>query len=228
MTITYSKIKIALSRKEALVDLINKIDIGTEGVIILDNDLEISSYREAVLCEYKENENLEFYEGDVNSLNFGVVGDIEVISYAGSQFVKEIEDKKAKDALSDLKELQENCKEKRFLTPSISSIKSSCKSKLGSDFSEKFMRLMEDYPEVEVEKIAVVVGAELELKLYDVAKCVEESGLSTKATVSRTQKKLENKNLITTTNEPIDISRPRSVLHLAETQTMERVVELIS
>lgn len=98
-------------------------------------------------------------------------------------------------------------------TPGLGTIRSTLTAEFGADIAEDFeqaVRAAGEQPDpVDPVAIALLIGAQHELLLYDLGHWGEDIGLASKASFSRTKTRLEEQGLLATEKVPIDIGRPR-------------------
>ena len=101
-------------------------------------------------------------------------------------------------------------------TPPLSRVQESLNEGFGDDVEDDFMMMLDsvdtvpgDDDELDAVAIALLVGANNEVLLYDISKWGEDTGVASKATFSRTKTRLEDRGLIETEKVPIDVGRPR-------------------
>lgn len=101
-------------------------------------------------------------------------------------------------------------------TPPLSRVRESLNEEFGDDVEDEFMMMLDsantvpgDDDELDAVAIALLVGANNEVLLYDLSKWGEDTGVASKATFSRTKTRLEDRGLIETEKVPIDVGRPR-------------------
>lgn len=71
-----------------------------------------------------------------------------------------------------------------------------------------------DHSDIQADTLAILVAAKHDLPHYDISNWAQDIDLVSKATVSRRKKSIEERNIIETTNIPVDVGRPRQRLHL--------------
>ncbi|WP_231189368.1 DUF5821 family protein [Haladaptatus sp. DYF46] len=101
-------------------------------------------------------------------------------------------------------------------TPSLSRVQETLGEEFGDELEEDFMMVVESVDTIPGEDndldevaVALLVGANNEVLLYDISRWGEDVGLASKATFSRTKTQLEDRGLIETEKVPIDVGRPR-------------------
>jgi Family of unknown function (DUF5821) len=106
-------------------------------------------------------------------------------------------------------------------TPPLSRVRETLSEEFGDEAEDDFMMVFESVDRIPGEDddldevtIALLVGANNELLLYDISKWGEDTGMASKATFSRVKTRLEDRGLIDTEKVPIDVGRPRLRLGL--------------
>ncbi|WP_231188434.1 DUF5821 family protein [Haladaptatus sp. DYF46] len=101
-------------------------------------------------------------------------------------------------------------------TPPLSRVRKTLREELGDEVENDFMMVFDSVDTIPGEEdafdevaIALLVGANNEILLYDISKWGEDSGVASKATFSRIKTRLVDRGLIETEKEPIDVGRPR-------------------
>jgi Family of unknown function (DUF5821) len=101
-------------------------------------------------------------------------------------------------------------------TPPLSRVRETLNEEFGDNVEDDFMMVVDSAETIPGENdnldevtVALLVGANNEVLLYDISKWGEDVGLASKATFSRTKTQLEDQGLIETEKVPIDVGRPR-------------------
>ncbi|WP_433630999.1 transcriptional regulator TbsP [Halomicrococcus sp. NG-SE-24] len=114
-------------------------------------------------------------------------------------------------------------------TPPLSRVRDTLSEVFDEEVEDDFMTMLEamatvpgEDDELDEVTIALLVGANNELLLYDISRWGEDVGLASKATFSRTKTRIEDRGLIGTEKVPIEVGRPRLRL-LLEPDDLEDV-----
>ncbi|MFH5801608.1 transcriptional regulator TbsP [Haladaptatus sp. CMAA 1911] len=101
-------------------------------------------------------------------------------------------------------------------TPPLSRVRETLNEEFSDEVEDDFMMVVDsaetipgDDDNLDEVAIALLVGANNEVLLYDISKWGEDVGLASKATFSRVKTRLEDQGLIETEKVPIDVGRPR-------------------
>jgi Family of unknown function (DUF5821) len=101
-------------------------------------------------------------------------------------------------------------------TPPLSRVRETLNEEFGDDVEDDFMMVVDSAETIPGENnnldevtVALLIGANNEVLLYDISKWGEDVGLASKATFSRTKTQLEDRGLIETEKIPIEVGRPR-------------------
>ena len=104
----------------------------------------------------------------------------------------------------------------RLRTPPLTRVQETLSEEFGDDVEDDFMTLFESVNRIPGEDneldevtITLLVAANNELLFYDISKWGEDTGMASKATLSRVKTRLEDRGLIETEKVPIDVGRPR-------------------
>lgn len=211
---SYDNIKaVSNSSKESLKELLFNIDKNTEGSIVVSRDQvrSLPFYYNLLLQEYIENGKLVvFRNDDIERDCYGVINNNESFSYVNnSHILVEKNEQKAEKISDKIDEIISNSKELKQSTPSITQLKNE-DTALDESFFNRYVELLKQYENINMEKVLIATGAEFESLVYDVCKESENIGLCSKATVSRAKTEvIDNTNLVETENVPIDVGRPR-------------------
>jgi hypothetical protein len=112
-------------------------------------------------------------------------------------------------------------------TPPLSRVRETLERDLGAATAEDFDAVVSSIDAVRGEgaldevEISLLIAARNEQLLYDVSKWGEDVGIASKATFSRTKKRLEEAGVIGTEKVPIEVGRPRLRLTLADEEIRE-------
>lgn len=213
---SFDKVEFIVSDVEAKIYLLKNISESTQGRIVFNNR-DVPPYYSLLLSKYKNNSNIEFLINDGVEKTCGVVNESRILSYVGGSnpFVEEKDPEKVKSFQEEKEKYFEESKELRARAPTPDKILQTSTEELGEDIAKDILEFSEEFPEVEISKILILLGAEYELLLYDISKWAEDTGLCSKATVSRHHDRLRDEfPQLQKERVPIDIGRPRRRLKL--------------
>lgn len=184
------------------------------------------------LKEILEQHNATLYLTEEPSLPTTVIDGNQAHYYVrmGSvrRFVK-LSDGEIGSILTDeFESLLESASRVNIDTPAWSELLTKLESVVGSQTRSEFEQLieaakLEEMDSLDAVSVALVAAAQSGALSYDLGKWAEETGVASKATISRRKTTLETNGVIYTEKVPVEVGRPRQRLLLAEDISAVRI-----
>lgn len=181
-----------------------------------------------------ENEDVEVRKTEQEMTPLIASEDVSVIAlgYKSEHMVAVEKQAIEQDTQQLFNEIWNQADEVNFHVPGISTVKNSFVTRFSTELAEEFIDYMKGfYPEAGEQEIssvdiALLFAAEKELMFYDINRWGDFIGFASTATFSRKKRELEEKGLIETENEQVNLGRPRMKLFLAnDIETIQSVKE---
>jgi predicted transcriptional regulator len=122
-------------------------------------------------------------------------------------------------------------------TPAFSRMQMTLASEFGESVEADFTGVLDslatargddDDTGLDTVEISLLVAAKHEVQLYDISNWGEDVGLASRATISRTKTRLENRGLLATEKVPVDVGRPRMRLQFADDRLADASTEQLA
>lgn len=131
-------------------------------------------------------------------------------------------------AVDYLADIVDDLEEFSLRTPAYETVFETFEEKFDEDARDDFETAVDEIDNItgDVDEVvlAILTGAKHDLLHYDIGKWAEDTGLASKATISREKQQLEETSYITTEKVPMDIGRPRQRLVLGSAASEDDTV----
>ena len=196
------------------------------------DDLRRSFPLNSKIKEILEQHNATLYLTEEPSLPTTVIDGNQAHYYVrmGSvrRFVKLSDDEIGSILMDEFESLLESASRVDIETPVWSELLAKLESVVGLQTRSEFEQLieaakLEEMDSLDAVSVALIAAAQSGALSYDLGKWAEETGVASKATISRRKTALETDGVIYTEKVPVEVGRPRQRLLLADDISAVRI-----
>lgn len=224
-------LKITISNNISVADFAEWLimtDLSGIDILVSEStadDLRRSFPLNSKIKEILEQHDATLYSTDESLLPTTVIDGERVHYYVRmgnvERFVKLSDDEIGSTLTNELESLLKVSSHVDIETPAWSELLAKLESVVGPQTRSEFEQLIEaakfeEMDSLDAVSVSLIAAAQSGALNYDLGKWAEETGVASKASISRRKKALENEGVIYTENVSVEVGRPRQRLLLAD------------